>query len=164
MTDEKKTWQPSRTDWQDPASAGLRYCTCARARAHAVICIWAERICGPKERRVYVCMHVRARTHRHTRMHADGKGVQKTVHDVEELTKNVDVVGKRDALLASSSAAEEASKVATPKRHAHNLLSYDELQSLTRLLSIFSLSLSSPKSVFLLLYLFPLMLDRRVRH
>ena len=97
-------------------------------------------------------------------MNADGKGVQKTVHDVEELTKNVDVVGKRDALLASSSAAEEASKVATPKRHAHNLLSYDELQSLTRLLSIFSLSLYSPKSVFLLLYLFPLMLDRRVRH
>eukprot|EP00802_Teleaulax_amphioxeia_P022792 Tamp_23277.p2 GENE.Tamp_23277~~Tamp_23277.p2 ORF type:complete len:116 (+),score=41.73 Tamp_23277:56-403(+) len=58
---EKKTWQPSRTDWQDPAAAG-------------------------------------------------GKGVQRTAQDVEELTKDVNVEGKRDALLASSAAAEEATK------------------------------------------------------
>ena len=37
--------------------------------------------------------------------------MQRTAQDVEELTKDVNVEGKRDALLASSAAAEEATKV-----------------------------------------------------
>ena len=40
-----------------------------------------------------------------------GKEVERTAQDVEELTKNVDVVGKREALLSSSAAADEATKV-----------------------------------------------------
>ena len=41
--------------------------------------------------------------------------MQKTAQDVEELTKHVNVEGKREALMASSAAADEATKVV----HAH---------------------------------------------
>ena len=40
-----------------------------------------------------------------------GKDVKRTAQDVEESTKHVNVEGKREALLASSAAAEEATKV-----------------------------------------------------
>ena len=40
-----------------------------------------------------------------------GKSVQKTALDVAELTKHVNVGGKREALLGSSDAAEEADRV-----------------------------------------------------
>ena len=40
-----------------------------------------------------------------------GKSVQKTAQDVAELTKDVNVEGKREALLASSDAAQEADRV-----------------------------------------------------
>ena len=93
---EKKAWQPSRTDWQDPAAAGARVLppppAVQRAPADGLrVCVLCVCVCGTRG--------------------AGGKGVLRTAQDVEELTKNVNVEGKRDALLASSAAAEEATKV-----------------------------------------------------
>ena len=75
------------------------FCVCTHVRIPLHVCTCAHK---PMLEKVRVC-DIRTLT--------GGKEVQKTAKDVQELTKNVNVEGKRDALLASTAAADDAARV-----------------------------------------------------